>query len=810
MMASRPTIGLLIGRLDERYQANVWPGVADVAQERDANLICFAGRSFRSPYSFEAQRTVIYDLVSAKNVDGLIIMSGTVGHFLSPEEIETFCDHYQLPAVSIAVAVPGIPSVVIENEEGFRAALTHLVDHHGYRRIAFIRGTESHPEAEARYQTYLEVMGEHHIPIDPQLVAPGDFVAETGVRAVELLLDERKIELEAIAAANDDMALGAMNALQARGLGVPDDVAVTGFDDVEESRYVTPPLTTVRQPLYEQGRLAAEMVLALMEGEPVPARRTLPTELVVRQSCGCLTRTIRPTPPAEADADSAEAAFAARREHILNEMVDALGKPVSSRQRDQLDELLDAFATELDDPTVNAFLPALDHLLRRVAPEGDVAAWQKAMYVLNQRILPLLADDETRIRIETLCQKAHTLIGETLQRSEVHKRLQTERRAFLFSGISQQLMTTFDVDNLVEIVVENLPQLGIQTCYIALYEGSATPAERSRLILGYRNGQRIELGEEKSRFRTQALVPQGLRPVESRYALALEPLHFRKAHFGYILYDLLRERIVYQVLSSQIGTALQGALLSEERARAEVHLAEKAQELARSNEELEQFAHIVSHDLQEPLRMVTSYLQLLEQRYKGQLDEDADDFINFAVDGAERMRTMIEDLLAYSRVGTRGKPFQPTDTDVALDQALANLQIAIEESNAEITGDDLPTVTADESQLIQLFQNLIGNAIKFQKEDASPRIHVDAERVGDMWHFSVADNGIGIDSDDAERIFQIFRRLHSREEYEGTGIGLAVCKRIVERHGGRIWVESEPGEGSTFFFTIPAGKEAPT
>jgi PAS domain S-box-containing protein len=239
-----------------------------------------------------------------------------------------------------------------------------------------------------------------------------------------------------------------------------------------------------------------------------------------------------------------------------------------------------------------------------------------------------------------------------------------------------------------------------------------------------------------------------------------------------------------------------------ERKRTEEKLRIIMDELARSNKELEHFAYIASHDLQEPLRMVSSFVQLLERRYKGKLDTDAEEFIAFAVDGATRMQRMINDLLTYSRVGTRGKPFAPTDSNTVLEQALMNLQIAIEESNAVITYDPLPAVMADVAQLIQLFQNLIGNAIKFHG-DKVPQVHVKSESKNNEWIFSVQDKGVGIDPKDAKRIFLIFQRLHTRIEYPGTGIGLAVCKKIVERHGGRIWVESEPGKGSIFYFTIP-------
>ncbi|MBM4258270.1 MAG: hypothetical protein FJ147_20540 [Deltaproteobacteria bacterium] len=235
----------------------------------------------------------------------------------------------------------------------------------------------------------------------------------------------------------------------------------------------------------------------------------------------------------------------------------------------------------------------------------------------------------------------------------------------------------------------------------------------------------------------------------------------------------------------------------------EEELSQFTASLERSNQDLQQFAYVVSHDLQEPLRMVSSYCRLLQDRYRGQLDTHGNEFLAYAMDGATRMQGLIDGLLSYSRIHSRGKPLIAVACAIVVQQALSNLKVAIEEARATITMDTLPTVRGDAAQLLQLFQNLLSNAIKFRGH-ASPVVHIDAMQHNDMWRFAIRDNGIGISQTDTTDIFGIFRRLHTRQEYAGSGLGLAMCKRIVERHEGKIWVESHVGQGSTFFFTLPA------
>lgn len=319
-------------------------------------------------------------------------------------------------------------------------------------------------------------------------------------------------------------------------------------------------------------------------------------------------------------------------------------------------------------------------------------------------------------------------------------------------------------------------------------------------ILGY------EYGEVVGRWFGEFLAPEFVEPFRERFPLFKErgKIH---SEFEMLRKDGARRTIAFEgrVGHNPDGTFKQThCILADvtERQRAERALRERTEELERSNMELQRFAYVASHDLREPLRMVTSYTQLLKKRYAGQLDADADDFIGFAVDGAARMEALIDDLLAYSRVGSHGNPFKETDLGPVLDGVLKGLEVAIAENDVTLTHDTMPTVVCDAPQIAQIIQNLIANAIKFRGEDPV-RIHLGVERAGEEHVFSLKDNGLGIDPEYFDRIFVIFQRLQSRDDFEGSGMGLAICKRIVQRHHGRIWVESKPGEGSTFYFSLP-------
>ena len=339
---------------------------------------------------------------------------------------------------------------------------------------------------------------------------------------------------------------------------------------------------------------------------------------------------------------------------------------------------------------------------------------------------------------------------------------------------------------------------------VDMYGAIAIVNRQTELIFGYTRAELI--GQP-----VEVLVPDDVRAVHiaHRHRYAAEP-RTRPMGVGLDLYGRRKDGSSFpvEISLSPLHTESEALIVSiirdiTSRKQAEERLRASAAELERSNRELEQFAYVASHDLQEPLRMVASYTQLLARRYQGKLDADADEFIGFAVDGARRMQELINDLLTYSRVGSRALELRAVEANRTVDRAIGDLGEAIRDSGASVTRDDLPTVRADATQLEQLFQNLIANGIKFRRPEVPPDLHVSATRARAAWSFAVHDNGIGIEAQYLDRIFVLFQRLHSRAQYPGTGIGLAICKKIVERHGGTMSVQSRPGQGTTFEFTLP-------
>jgi signal transduction histidine kinase/DNA-binding LacI/PurR family transcriptional regulator/AraC-like DNA-binding protein len=812
----RPTIGLLISRLDRGFHRAAWQAVADAARERDVNLICFDGGVLCAPEGFAAQANVLYDLVDARRVDGLIIWSGCLDWDVEPQEMESFRRRYEpLPVVSVGRALESAPSVLVDNYGGAREAVLHLLRVHGYHRIAFLRGPEGTAEETLRYRAYADALAEHGLPLDPALVSPyTNWERADGATTIGILVDERRlrpqVDLEAVVSADDNTAYGAMEGLLGRGIRVPDDVAVVGFNDDEEGRAIMPALTTVRQPLGELGRQAMGQLLALLRGEAVPQQVTVPLDLIVRRSCGCL-------PPAVVQAAAGvaaqprtgtfAAALAGRREGICAEIARVVDTPLGL-DACWAERLLDAFVAELQSrssgQSANMFLAAVNDLLRLVvAAGGEAAAWQDVLSTLRRQLLPYLGDDDALFQAEDLWQQARVLIGETAQQTLAYHNSQCDQQAELLRKVGKALITAPNMEEFVAVAAQELPRTGIPGCYISIYEGPEGPAEWARLILAYDQHGRRELEPAEQRFLSCHLVPEGLLPSTEQFSMVVEPLYFREKHLGFALFrEGPRDGRVYDVLREHISSALQVVLLFRDALQAR-EAAEKADQLKT------RLLANVSHELRTPLNVILGYTQAAlrspDPSQAGLLTGLLGD-LQHIQRSAEHLLRVINDLLDLSRAEIDELDLHPEIIDLRpfLENVFHDIADRAASQNEvrwrlELP-ERLPMLQADPVRLRQILLNLLSNAGKFTE---SGEIVLGAEVASPHLHFWVQDTGTGIPTEMQERIFEPFCTVEGAHHLKGIGLGLSITRRLVALHCGSMALDSHPGKGSTFHVYLP-------
>ena len=600
--ANRATIGFLFASLHTGASLVILPSLLDAAKKHDVNLICFPGGRLQAADSFESQRNAIFDLASHKSLDGLITWSSSLGGVLGPAEIQAFHQRYHpLPMVSLAQFMEGTPTVSVDSYLGMRSLLAHLIEEHGFKRLAFIRGPEEHYYAQERYRAYLDSLQTFSLPLDPRLVTR-PLPWEAGVEAIELLLDERGLkpgaDFDAVVAVSDMMAIWAMKTLQSRGYDVPKDVAVTGFNNSREEKLSTPPLTTVDLPFGEQGAKAMDLLLQQLAGESVPALITLPSKLIVRQSCGCPSRAVALasfTPADGKEKGKGEIKLEDARAGFLSEM-EAVLHPEETRE--WLESVFDAFIQEPAE-----FLSVLNKSLEEAAQAGqNLLRWQDAVSVLRRWALEYSSDSK---HIETLISQARVAVDEAVQRAQAYAQWKADREAETLRETSRVLLTTFDINHLTDALAERLPALGIPSVYLVTYEKptDAEVPEHARLMLAYCDKRRAELEEGGLHFATHQVLPLDYLPKDRRYSLVVEPLYFQDKSLGYVVFEIgTHDGNTYELLRSNLSSALQGAMLFQEiqQARLDAEKADRIKTRLLAN---------VSHEMRTPLNIIMGYTQ---------------------------------------------------------------------------------------------------------------------------------------------------------------------------------------------------------
>ena len=849
----RLTLGLLVDWLEDDYQNAVLGGIVEAAREHDANLIAFTGGALRSPLRFSVQRNVVYELAGPENVDGLLVMAGTLANFVGPDEVAKYCEHFRpLPMCSIAVALPGIPSVLVDNATGTRQAIVHLIRAHGARRIAFIRGPDTNAEAERRFTVFRQVLEEHEVALDPNLVTVCDFQRTAGAVATRQLLDERGAEFDALVAASDYIALGAMDELRRRGVRLPGEVAVVGFDDVDEARFETPSLTTVRQPLYEQGKRACEMLMARLRGEVVPEKVILHTELVERRSCGCFSHHVQPSILGSADVpiDTFEDTFEHGRRDVLKDMGQALRTTAAGIEPGWGDRLIESFVADIQSHAGEQFISTLEEILvEAAAHEGDLSRWQDVITALRRHALgPLGADPDARSVAEDLLQQARLLIGNFVERAQGQHRLRAERWARTLSETGEALITTFDVVSLMNGIARQFPHLQITSCFIALYEKQQDPTGMLRLILAYDESRAASPAQVGTVYPARQLVPAEFLPATRRYTYVVLPLFFKEHQLGIGLFESgPRQGIIYESLRDQLSAALKGALLVQEvvekdreQQRLLKDLENRAQQLEQAYQALqegqqqllisEKMASLgrltasIAHEMNTPLaavRTALAELQRLVDEYRVSV-QDQEVTIEDHLEIAQEMRKAIElaggaaqraaDFVRGIKTQTRDmRPHQRLAFNAVpyIEEALMLLSHSLRKgrcrANFQHDSDDFE-LTGSPGRLAQVVTNLVTNAIDASTPQGGGEIRLELRRREGSIELRVTDQGAGIPPDIMSRIFEPM--FTTKPFGQGTGLGLAIVHDIVTSDfGGSVDVVSTSEKGTTFRVLFPSAGE---
>ncbi|GAK54017.1 multi-sensor signal transduction histidine kinase [Candidatus Moduliflexus flocculans] len=574
----RSTIAFLTAQMTDSNGMELWRGVTQAARDNEANLICFVGDELQIPIGFRAQANVLYEFISPEQVDGLVIWGSTFSNYMDMAAVAQFCErHRTLPIVTIATPLPGIPCVLLDNYQAMYDAMVHLITVHQHTRIACIRGPKGSPEANERYRAYIDVLRDYGIPFDPELVEEADYWNKPfGRTAIDAFFTRLKMPLQAVVAACDAIAIDAIDALQLRELRVPGDVAVMSFDDAIEGRYASPPLTSVPIPYYAQGRRAVELLLDVFAGKPAPERVMLAPNLIVRQSCGCVHPTVKRAAVGRITPTGTPLhTAAARQEQFLCDLVQQMINFPTTSVRVWGTRLLDTFIAEMQGAATGTFLAAFDGVLCQVyANNGNLGDWQEAITILRRHTLPFLGTVDELAKADDLWQQAQVMLGQMMQRTQAHQAVLAEQAAQELRELEAALITSFDLDSLLRVVAEGLPRLGIPGCALALYDDPQRPTGGARCLLAYAEQRELEIPQEERHFPSQQLVPRGFLPQVRPYHLVVESLYFQESQIGFIVFEPgPRDGKIYEILRSQISSALQGALLVQ---RVQQHSAELA------------------------------------------------------------------------------------------------------------------------------------------------------------------------------------------------------------------------------------------
>ena len=839
------TIGLFIDWVDSPFQFGMLEGIEEGAKRYGFNFYSFVGGAIKSPNAYERARNFIYEYATEKVIDGLIIMSNQVGHFVTLDDLNQFRSQYQnIPVVSLLKKLENSYTVKTDNIIGLKLLINHLITEHGYRNIAVIKGPENHSESHERFTAYREALAENGIPLNEELVVPGLYTEQSGYDAALLLLDKKGISIDAIVAVNDDMAYGAIKAIQERDLLVPYDIAVVGFDDQLQSKYFSPSISTVKMPIFQLGFNAVRVLNDLFNHKPVASIITLPTKPVIRESCGCIINSQQ-----ELNDDHQRTPVPARKKQ------DAVAQGISEfflaglRTRDidfSPDEIshftnlvIAAVKAQQTTGLINYFSMLMNK--HNLSERGIDYLFQ---FFLKQRtgILDLFETQEAKREADYQIQMICRQICNHTKKNLNYSKIKLEREVIRFRYFGGELVVCSNTDQIIDNLLRAFPLLDIKTFYLSLYEEEEKEAEklqsRLRMILAYHNRERIKIDARESFDPDEIPLPAHYLDNTERWSLIIEPIFFGTTRLGLAIFDIKMEGYVYYVMRRRVlNDALNYAVYVQrvlnqsrnlEKANNELsrtlNILKETQEKLIQSEKMSAMGKLVagiSHEINTPIGISVTAASHLDKITKDLADlysmqnMKKSDFENYLKTAAEISEMILNNLKkAHELIGSFKQVAVDQSTEEKrlfnvkeyMDQILLSLKPALKKTdlNIEVNCPDNLELLSFPGVFYQIITNFIMNSIihGYDKEEKG-NIVIDISVENNKARLTYADDGKGISPAIINKIFDPF--FTTKRGQGGTGLGLHIVYNLVgQKLNGVIKCTSIPGKGVVFTVLFPS------
>jgi two-component sensor histidine kinase/DNA-binding LacI/PurR family transcriptional regulator len=789
MAVKRPRIGLLFDFLYDKYQLNIWSGAVKAAGDFNLSLYCFPGGQLHDPFPNSLQRNLLFKMALKSRLDGFIIMSATVGNYTGLKNFKTFYKEYaRFPNVSIGIEIENCPSLLVDNAKGIQNLVTHFVKDHGFTRIGFIKGPEENAESKERFRAYRNALARYNLDFNPEMVSPGLHFLGSGENAIRLFFEKRKLKLQAIIADNDLTAIDALRSCKVRGIRVPQDLAIGGFDDIQESRFIKPQLTTVHQPIERLGYEAVSMVNNQLQGRPCPTRVVLPVQLRIRRSCGCNYKRSTYTFP------QISASAGRRSPRSLQKIGEKLAAEIrrisgdfmskdaeNDGQGNLITELTDAFINSLINEDPEIFLKTFDRTIEHINPEAiDIFGWYQILSRLFRSVREFTSEPKHIIHILQLCSGVTETLWELEAGGESRYLEEADRLFKQVSWVGQELIAAFNTKKLTESISRVLPTLGIKRFYITEYTDTAEENRESRFLQAIEdNGPRADLlsrGEFESDLVTVLCAGPGVR----RECLIIIPLFIQHENLGLFVFE--HEDLpgtIYENLAIQMSNALKSAKIVDK-------LLLQAESLAASNKEKEILLKEVHHRVKNNLQVISSLLHLQCRQ-----DGTREVAVHFkAVQNRIKSMSIIHEQLYKSENLTS------LNLKNYFLELVESLRVSYSVNNEicfDITSDDIHITIEKAIPLGLVVNELVSNSFKhaFQGHSGSApaAIGIDCRLIKKKKiSLCVFDNGKGFPED--------------FDPHRTTSLGMQIVFNIIENQlNGAIRLV--PGRGSRFEINIP-------